>query len=129
MGKETKNALALLEKSRANVNGLINSSFGKGAESIYKDELLEGLSDKQKKSLRKKLRTYLFAVCSNIISTNDKEKRNALINAFNEFYKDFYKLNDYSLNSVCSDNLKEDKKTILKNALAIISSNTPKGKK
>lgn len=99
--------------------GLLKTNLGTKKATIYKEDIFSECSDKEKKSLRKKLRNTLFSLCSSLISETEKEKQNKLIKSFNEFYKSVYVINDYSLQSVCNENLKSEKKEILQNALNI----------
>lgn len=100
-----------------NTKGLLQTSLGTKKASIYKIEIFDNCNDKEKKSLRKKLRNMLFSCASSLINEKDKEKQKSLIKAFNDFYKSCYVINDYSLSSVCNENLKQEKKEILENAL------------
>ena len=100
-----------------NTKGLLQPSLGTKKASIYKIEIFDNCSDKEKKSLRKKLRNILFSCANSLISEKDKEKQKSLIKAFNDFYKSCHVINDYSLSSVCNENLKQEKKEILENAL------------
>lgn len=111
----TKDILSNLQNETA---GLLKTSLGTKKASIYKNEIFENCSDKEKKSLRKKLRNTLFSLCSSLIS-EEKEKQNKLIKSFNDFYKSVYITNDYKLQSVCNENLKSEKKEILQSALDI----------
>lgn len=111
-----KDILSNLQNETA---GLLKSSLGTKKASIYKNEIFENCSDKEKKSLRKKLRNTLFSLCSSLISETEREKQNKLIKSFNDFYKSVYLLNDYTLQSVCNENLKSEKKEILQSALDI----------
>ena len=111
----------ILEKSKKSTQGLLNTNLGSKKESIYKDTIFEGLSDKQKKSARKKIRNYVHSIFESIItkSTEKKNKElNDLINSFVKFYTETYKVNDYSFSSVASENTKD--KDIINNALVII---------
>ena len=111
----------ILDKSKKNTSGLLNTNLGTKKESIYKESIFEGLSDKQKKSARKKIRNYVHAIFESIItkSTEKKNKElNDLINSFVEFYTETYRINDYSFSSVASENTKE--KDLINNALVII---------
>ena len=111
----------ILDKSKKNTSGLLNTNLGTKKESIYKKSIFDGLSDKQKKSARKKIRNYVHAIFESIItkSTEKKTKElNDLINSFVEFYTETYKVNDYSFSSVASENTKD--KDIINNALVII---------
>lgn len=100
-----------------NTKGLLQTALGTKKASIYKNEIFDDCTDKEKKSLRKKLRNMLFSCATSLVNEKNAEKKNALIKAFNEFYKDCYANNDYSLQSVCNENLKAEKKEILQNAL------------
>lgn len=111
-----KDILSNLQNETA---GLLKSSLGTKKASIYKNEIFENCSDKEKKSLRKKLRNTLYSLCSSLIEEKEETKKNKLIKSFNEFYKSVYINNDYSLQSVCNENLKSEKKEILQSALDI----------
>lgn len=111
-----KDILNTLQKE---TQGLLKTSLGTKRESIYQTSIFENCSDKEKKSLRKKLRNTLFSLCSSLIDEKDETKKNKLIKSFNDFYKQVYVTNDYTLQSVCNENLKSEKKEILQNALNI----------
>lgn len=111
-----KDILSTLQK---NTNGLFKTSLGTKKATIYKEDIFSECSDKEKKSLRKKLRNTLFSLCSSLISEIEEEKQNKLIKSFNDFYQSVYIVNDYSLQSVCNENLKSEKKDILQQALNI----------
>lgn len=111
----------ILDKSKKSTQGLLNTNLGTKKESIYKEVIFEGLSDKQKKSARKKIRNYVHAIFEGIITKNTEKKTkelNDLINSFVEFYTETYRINDYSFSSVASENTKD--KDIINNALVII---------
>ena len=111
-----KDILSTLQKE---TQGLLKTSLGTKRESIYNSEIFLDISEKEKKSLRKKLRNTLFSLCSSLIDEKDETKKNKLIKSFNDFYKQVYITNDYSLQSVCNENLKSEKKEILQTALNI----------
>lgn len=111
-----KDILSSLQKE---TQGLLKTSLGTKRESIYQTAIFENCSDKEKKSLRKKLRNTLFSICSSLIDEKDETKKNKLIKSFNDFYKSVYVANDYSLQSVCNENLKAEKKEILQKALDV----------
>lgn len=111
-----KDILSTLQKE---TQGLLKTSLGTKRESIYQSSIFENCSDKEKKSLRKKLRNTLFSLCSSLINEKDETKKNKLIKSFNEFYKQVYITNDYTLQSVCNENLKAEKKETLQKALDI----------
>ena len=111
-----KDILNTLQKE---TQGLLKTSLGTKRESIYKSEIFSESTEKEKKSLRKKLRNTLFSLCSSLIDEKDETKRNKLIKSFNDFYKQVYITNDYTLQSICNENLKSEKKEILQTALNI----------
>ena len=115
-----KNAKAneILAMTAKATEGLIKSNLGTKKSSLFKDDVLPS-DEKQKKSMRKKLRNLLFSICSTLIIEQNKEKQTKLINAFNEFYFSTYANNDYTLASVCNENLSSEKKDIIKKALEI----------
>lgn len=121
--KETKkaniSAKDILAKFATDTTGLLQTSLGTKKSSIYKEELFSSCNEKEKKSLRKKLRNTIFSVAKAIVSENNKEKQQKLVNAFVDFYKATYKVNDFTLSSICNENLATEKKDILQNALNI----------
>lgn len=108
-------ALDVLKSVREKNAGLFKTSLGTKTE-IYKKELFEGANEKQIKSLRKKFRNVTFNFLSTIANNADKK----LINGFIDFYKQVYVLNDFSFNSIASENTKEEKKAILLKGLEIV---------
>lgn len=115
--KETTNVKNIIASFSNNTKGLLQTSLGTKKASIYKVEIFEDCTDKEKKSLRKKLRNMLFSCATSLVNEKDTNKKNELIKAFNSFYSDCYACNDYSLQSVCNENLKAEKKEILEKAL------------
>ena len=114
---KTKIADEILNKVRNNTKGLLNTNLGTKKLSVYKEDCFIGCSNKEKKSLRKKFRNVLLSIAKSLIEEKNKDNKKKLINAFNEFYKDTYMINDYSLQSVCNENLSNEKKKILEIAL------------
>lgn len=115
----TKSAKDILLSLQNETQGLLKTNLGIKKATIYKENIFENCSDKEKKSLRKKLRNTLYSLCSSLIDEKEETKKKKLISSFNEFYKQVYIINDYSLQSVCNENLKSEKKEILQNALDI----------
>ena len=116
-----KNVNEILNNSRKSVESLLVTNKGTKKETIYKDAIFEGLNDKEKKTARKRIRNYVHAIFESIIfSEKEKNKQSVtkLANSFAEFYKETYKVNDYSFSSVASENTKD--KDVINNALAII---------
>lgn len=108
-------ALDVLKSVKEKNAGLFKTSLGTKTE-IYKKELFEGANEKQIKSLRKKFRNVTFNFLSTITNNADKK----LIEGFIDFYKQVYTLNDFSFNSIASENTKEEKKAILIKGLEIV---------
>ena len=108
-------ALDVLKSVKEKNAGLFKTSLGTKTE-IYKKELFEGANEKQIKSLRKKFRNVTFNFLSSIATNADKK----LIEGFIDFYKQVYTLNDFSFNSLASENTKEEKKEILIKGLEIV---------
>lgn len=108
-------ALDVLKSVKEKNAGLFNMSLGTKRE-IYKKELFEGANEKQIKSLRKKFRNVTFDFLSLIAKNADKQ----LIDGFIDFYKQVYVINDFSFNSIASENTKEEKKAILIKGLEIV---------
>lgn len=92
-------------------NDLLKTSKGGAKESIYKKDLFDGVENK--KSLRTKLRKLMFNYCNSIINITDTEKAKKLAKDFANFYSSVYRVNDFSLSSICSANMEESKKDIL----------------
>lgn len=112
-----KDILTNLNKS---TEGLLKTSFGVKKSDIYKEEIFSELSDKEKKIARKKFRHILLSLSESLTQENDKTRLEKLKKAFLEFYNQVYKVNDFSISSVCSENMKETNKEILKKALQIV---------
>lgn len=112
-----KGILANLNKS---TEGLLKTSFGVKKSDIYKEEIFSELSDKEKKVARKKFRNIILSLSESLTQEKDKARLEKLKKAFLDFYKQVYKVNDFSLSSVCSENMKETNKEILKKALQIV---------
>lgn len=111
-------ALDVLKSVKEKNAGLFKTSLGTKTE-IYKKDLFVGANEKQIKSLRKKFRNVTFNFLSSIAQNADKK----LIEGFIDFYKQVYTLNDFSFNSIASENTKEEKKAILLKGLEIVKKN------
>ena len=110
---ENAKAIDILAMTAKATEGLIKSNLGTKKSLLFKENVLP-TDEKQKKSMRKKIRNVLFSICSTLVVEQNKEKQNKLINAFNEFYCATYANNDYTLTSVCNENLSGEKKDIIK---------------
>ena len=113
-----KTAKEILAAATAATQGLLKSSLGTKKSSIYREGVLPE-DAKGKKSMRKRIRNYFFSIASSLVSEEDKAKQTKLISAFNEFYLSTYQENNYSLSSVCNENLSKERKDILLKALEI----------
>lgn len=111
-------ALDVLKSVKEKNAGLFKTSLGTKTD-IYKKDLFVGASEKQIKSLRKKFRNVTFNFLSSIATNADKK----LIEGFIDFYKQVYVLNDFSFNSIASENTREEKKAILLKGLEIVKKN------
>lgn len=103
-------------------NGLLKTSLGKKTE-IYVESLFSELNEKQKKAYRKKLRNTTFSLLDSICKAKEEKKQNelkTLVSAFNDFYKQVYKINDFSFASIASENTKDTKKEVLTKGLQIV---------
>lgn len=116
--KVTASASDIIANLTKNCEGLLKSNLGTKKTSIYNTGVLPN-DEKGKKSTRKKLRNVLFSICSSIIEEKNEDNKKRLVNSFNEFYKATYRVNDYTLASVCNENLNATKKEIILKALNI----------
>lgn len=115
------NITEILEKSRKQTESLLTTNKGTKKESIYKDSIFEGLDDKKKKSARKKIRNYVHSIFESLILAQKENKKSnvtKLANEFLAFYKETYRINDFSFSSIASENTKE--KELINNALVIL---------
>ena len=94
----------------------INLSLENSHRSVFKKELINGMTDTQAKVFRRKIRKMLLAFAETLVNapTDAKAKQQ-----FNELYKQVYAVNDYTLQSICNENMKEVNKKILQKALEI----------
>lgn len=111
-------ALDVLKSVKEKNQGLFKTALGIKTE-IYKKDLFLGANEKQIKALRKKFRDVTFNFLSTIATNADKK----LIANFIDFYKQVYVNNDFSFNSIASENTKEEKKAILIKGLEIVKKN------
>lgn len=94
---------------------LLKSSKGGIKESIYKIEIFADVENK--KGLRTKLRKLVYNYCASIVEITDDKKAKKLAKDFADFYASVYKVNDFSLASICSANTEETKKEVLKKGI------------
>ena len=96
-------------------NDLLKTNKGGAKENIYKKDIFDGVDNK--KSLRTKLRKLMFNYCNSILNITDSEKAKNLAKDFSNFYASVYRVNDFSLSSVCSANIEQTKKDVLTKGL------------
>lgn len=94
---------------------LLKSSKGGTKESIYKNEIFVDVENK--KGLRTKLRKLVYNYCASIVEIKDEKKAKTLAKDFMSFYASVYKVNDFSLASICSANTEDTKKEVLKKGI------------
>lgn len=94
----------------------INLSLENSHRSVFKSELIKDLTDVQAKIFRRKIRKMILSFAETLCNapTDAKAKQQ-----FNELYKQVYAVNDYTLQSICSENMKKVNKKILQKALDI----------
>ena len=94
---------------------LLKSAKGGKKESIYKNEIFAEVENK--KGMRTRLRKLILNYCASIVAITDEKKEKALAKDFLNFYSSVYKINDFSLASICSANTEESKKEVLKKGI------------
>lgn len=112
--KKKENAFDQLRNTLENE---VKSNSGKAKETIFKKSFFDGLNEREIKHLRAKIRKYLVNLFTTLLATTDNEKRQKIANEFNAFYVKAYLKNDFSLSSICSANLSEEKKKIFATGL------------
>ena len=94
----------------------INLTLENSHRSVFKKELINGMTDTQAKIFRRKIRKMILSFAETLVNApTDAEAKQQ----FNELYKQVYAVNDYTLQSVCSENMKEINKNLLRKALEI----------
>ena len=104
-------------------NGLLKTSLGGKKTEIYVESLFAELNEKQKKTYRKKLRNTTFSLLDSVCKAKEEKKQNelkTLVSAFKDFYKQVYKIHDFSFASIASENTKDTKKEVLTKGLNIV---------
>lgn len=114
-----------LEKVLASVDkSLLVSNQGSKKENIYKKDIFaDCITDRDKKTVRRKLRNILDNYVKSILLCKDAAKLKKLCLDFDKYYKGVYNINDYSLQSIASNNIDASKKENLIKFLGIVSKN------
>ena len=115
--KANEKLLSIIDKS------LFVTAKGQQKESVYKNSHFVDMSDREKKAFRRKLRSIQESFIESILNfkaNNQTEQLKKIIAKFDDFYKEYYLLNDYSLYSICSANTEFNKQQQISKALQII---------
>lgn len=106
---------------------LLSSNSGLKSENIYKKDIFaDCITDREKKTTRRKIRNLLDNYVKAILQCKDPVKLQKLCADFNKFYFAIYSNNDYSLQSIASNNTDENKKENLQKFLQIVQKTTAK---
>ena len=103
----------------------LHTNSGLKKENLYNSSIYAGcLTDKDKKSVRRKIRNLL----DNFIGSIIRSEKNKTIcenhcKQFKLFYEQVYRINDFSVESLVSNNTDELKKENLKKMLEIVKKN------
>ena len=115
------NITEIFSTTKKNVQSLLITSNGTNKERLFKKSIFEGMSENQIKSYRRKTRKLIHNFLISIIEKqSDKNSLEKLIFEFDSFYTQIYELNDYSFNSIASENTKGENKQIILQGLQII---------
>lgn len=104
----------------------LHTSSGLKKENLYNSSIYaDCLTDKDKKSVRRKIRNLLDNFIGSIIRSEEKNKTicENHCKQFKLFYEQVYRINDFSVESLVSNNTDELKKENLKKMLEIVKKN------
>ena len=111
-------------------SSLLVSNSGLRKENIYKKDIFQDcITDRDKKTRRRKLRNTLDSFISSAITIKDEKKLNQLALSFDAYYKSVYNVNDYTLNSLISANTDIAKKGNVSKMLDIFQKHLKKDSK
>lgn len=102
-----------------NVANLLNGlgiNLTSSRREVFKKEIINNLSETEAKTFRRKVRKMVVAYAESICMQPANEK---LIKQFTELYAKCYSVNDFTLHSICSDNMRESSKKVIEKALSI----------
>lgn len=109
---------SILEKTTKN----LKTNLGRN-ESIYKKEIYTDIPKEKQKNLRTKLRKITENFARTIVAEKDTEKLKSIIKDFTEYYSEIYLINDYSVNSICSNNTDAETKKLYQEMFDKITNN------
>lgn len=111
-------------------SSLLVSNSGLRKENIYKKDIFaDCITDRDKKTRRRKLRNTLDSFISSAITIKDEKKLNQLALSFDAYYKSVYNINDYTMDSLISANTDSVKKENVSKMLSIFSNHLKKDSK
>ena len=140
MSTKNENAVNNAAKANANVKAnelsyeqmmknfdksLFVTNKGVNKENIYKSSLFANLTDKEKKSLRRKIRTIRESFIYSFLRTEKEDNLKKLFSQFQIFVENTYnfqfKKENLKVENFCSANTSETEKENIKKALVIIT--------
>ena len=102
----------------------LHTNSGLKKENLYKSSIYaDCLTDKDKKSVRRKIRNLLDNFIGSIIRSEKNKTICDHCKQFKLFYEQVYRINDFSVESLVSNNTDELKKENLKKMLEIVKKN------
>lgn len=121
--KATGNVLQNVFSQMQN-KSLLSTAKGMRKENIYRKEVFaDCLTDREKKSMRRKIRNILESFISSLLRSKNVVTTKAITKDFLVFYKEIYSLNDFSIESLISNNSDETKKENVRKFLEIVKKN------
>lgn len=102
----------------------LHTNSGLKKENLYNSSIYaDCLTDKDKKSVRRKIRNLLDNFIGSIIRSEKNKTIQTVCKQFILFYEQVYRINDFSVESLVSNNTDELKKENLKKMLEIVKKN------
>lgn len=100
---------------------MLSTAKGMRKENIYRKEVFaECITDREKKSTRRKIRNLLESFVSSLLRAKSEQSKKAIAKDFCIFYKEIYSLNDFSIDSLISNNTDETKKDNVQKFLNLV---------
>lgn len=108
--------------SRLNNEGIAFKGMKGGSNDIYKSELFKDCLPEEKKRIRIKIRK-MRDFHAMLVKDNPTQKNCQL---FDEFYRQIYAVNDYSINSICTGKTDVNTRNILEKVLSTVKTTLKK---
>ena len=86
-------------------------------ENVENGKIIPSKYENCAKKARKKLRNFLLQTFEAFLQVSDKKQREKFAQEFSKFYKEFYKINDYSVASVTNGKMKAESLATITKAL------------